>query len=192
MAANPLFQSYRKQETFNTKTVNNRSTGLLLPEVMAQPPPQEPYGGKRHLSLNVDKSQAKRPRIETKSNEPKPNVEESDDWDDSFEMTQQDLDTLDIMASQALGDPSTSAPSTSRQPASIKKTEQSSFGAETTFQTPAPGISVPSRLKDRSSTSGSSGSSVYPQSSASFRYFNKNFGILNSKSITETRKVWTI
>ena len=168
MAANPLFRSYRSPLVFNTKIVHSRSCLRAEVTAMAQPPPRK-RGDSSTKSGNGGPHSKKR-RLDN------PLVDEGGDWDDSFEMTQQDLESLDVMASQAIE----GGPSTSKEGASLHEdTEQTlELGAGTSFsaagqdqpgvfQAPAPGSSL--RLKNRSSTSSSSDSSVYPHSSASFR-----------------------
>ncbi|KAK7102366.1 hypothetical protein V1264_020596 [Littorina saxatilis] len=133
---------------------------------------RDPHGGKRGASVRESEEgkQSKRRRLDNL--EP----DEMVDWDDSFEMTQQDLECLDVVASQAIGEPSTSKEQTgveSREADQTIEFETTLAAAPTEalsrpgfFQAPAPGATV--RLKNRSSTSSSS-DSTYPQSSASFR-----------------------
>lgn len=169
MATNPLFQGYRKQEVFHTKTLNKCS---FKNTVMAQRLRDQP-GSKRGGTGQTEegKPQPKRQRL---GNPP----DDAGDWDDSFEFTQQELETLDVVASQAIGEPSTSKQETESylEHGDTEQTlelESASFivtegqGQQSLFQAPAPGATV--RLKNRSSTSSSSESSVYPQSSASLR-----------------------
>lgn len=171
MATNPLFQGFRKREVFDTKTLNINNGHSVKTTIMAQRGDQ--LGSKRGGSgeTEEDKPQRKRQRLD---NPP----DDAGDWDDSFEFTQQDLETLDVVASQAICEPSTSKQETelNLEHGSAEQTlelESTSFsvtegqGQQSLFQAPVPGATV--RLKNRSSTSSSSESSVYPQSSASLR-----------------------
>lgn len=169
MATNPLFQGYRKQEVFNAKTVHNRSFHFQNTP-MAQRS-RDQHGSKRGDFGESDegKPQLKRRRVDNPA-------DDAGDWDDSFEFTQQDLENLDVVASQAIGEPSTSKQGTELDHGDAEQTLDlglTSFNVTEgqdrpgLFQAPAPGATV--RLKNRSSTSSSSESSVYPQSSASLR-----------------------
>ena len=166
MATNPLFQVFRKREVF----VNINNGHSFKTTIMAQRGDQ--LGSKRGGSGETeDKPQRKRQRLD---NPP----DDAGDWDDSFEFTQQDLETLDVVASQAICEPSTSKQETelNLEHGGTEQTlelESTSFsvtegrGQQSLFQAPVPGATV--RLKNRSSTSSSSESSVYPLSSASLR-----------------------
>ncbi|KAL8577235.1 hypothetical protein ACOMHN_034261 [Nucella lapillus] len=144
---------------------------------MAQRPGGQ-LGGKRDGSSalrSTDRTpQSKRRRVD------KPAPDESGDWDDEFDLTQQDLENLDVIASQAIeGGIAGGEASTSRQggqgsiehtlelgSASLSRSTQAGHDESGVFQAPTPGVTL--RLKNRSSTSSNSDSSVYPQSSASF------------------------
>lgn len=94
------------------------------------------------------------------------NQDDSGDWDENFIFTQQDLDKLDIIESQAVGE-SVLHPSTSYHP-----DPDDSHAVAPVHYRPSlfqvPSVAEVNRLKVRTSTSSSSGSSAYPKSESSF------------------------
>lgn len=156
MATNPLFHNFRRQLLFHPSIEHSHFYAMA----------QQTHVQKVSNNKNDEDKQ----KLDSEDCPPQPKKRRTEkyvddiDWDEDLEYTQQDLETLDIMESQAAYEPLKKSSGKTVEVAGEQRLLSVGSAQKTLFQAPGKAIA----LRPQLSSASSSESSVYPTSSTSF------------------------